>query len=269
MAKARKDAAAGIQPVQKRPAAASKPVKASSASAKASTPGPQAAPAVAPEARAPATQTTEKAPPGSPEASIFVRPKPLSEVLIEAVAIDRDRVTVADLVSHLSSRGLAPLILLMGILNVVTIIPGSSTVMGLPLIFMGIAVILNSRRLWLPEWLAARSFDRVLLQRAVLRAVPYLQKIEKLARPRFWPRGGWILDRTYGIVVLGFSLMITLPIAFGNTMPAIAIILLSMGFAARDGLWVAAGLIAGSVALGILLGVAAAVTLAGASLFGW
>lgn len=216
----------------------------------------------------PPTDFPQDAAPIPPEAALFVHPPPLSEVLIEAAAQPGDRITVADLVAHLSLRGFAPLILLMGILNVVTIIPGSSTIMGLPLIFMALAVIANSRRLWLPRWLAAKSFDRVALQRAVLRAVPYLQRIERLARPRLWPRGGWILDRAYGILVLCFALMITLPIAFGNTMPAIAIILMSLGFAARDGIWVAAGLVAGAIALGILMGVAAAVTFAGASILG-
>ncbi|WP_343117315.1 exopolysaccharide biosynthesis protein [Ostreiculturibacter nitratireducens] len=205
---------------------------------------------------------------GTEESSVFTHPKPLSAVLMEAATQPGERITLGELVASLSSRGFAPLILLMGILNVVTIIPGSSTVMGLPLVFMGIAVILNSRRLWLPSRLSEKSFDRALLLRAVLKARPWLERIERLARPRFWPKGGWILDRAYGIIVLCFALMITLPIAFGNTMPAISIILLSLGFAARDGLWVAGGLVAGSVAVGILMGLAAAVAFAGTSLLG-
>lgn len=221
-------------------------------------------------AQQPAPAAGPAAPDPSPteEASVFTHPRALSAVLLDAATRPGDRITLGELVTRLSSRGFAPLILLMGILNVVTIIPGSSTVLGLPLVFMGIAVILNSRHLWLPRRLAEKSFDRGALLRAVLRAQPYLERIERLARPRFWPKGGWILDRAYGIIVLAFALMITLPIAFGNTMPAISIILLSLGFASRDGLWVAGGLLAGSVALGILIGLAAAVGFAGASLFG-
>ncbi len=203
-----------------------------------------------------------------PETTLFVHPKRLSQVLVEAAAHPGERISVRDLTSYLAARGFAPLVLLMAMLNVVTIIPGSSTVMGMPLVFMGIALTLNARRMWLPQWLARKSFDRAALQRTVTRALPYLDRIERLAKPRFWPRGGWVLDRAYGIIVLVFALMITLPVPFGNTAPALAIILLSMGFAARDGLWVAAGLMMGATALGIVVGIAGAISVAGASIFG-
>ncbi|MCW3782381.1 exopolysaccharide biosynthesis protein [Defluviimonas salinarum] len=199
----------------------------------------------------------------------FREPKPLSQVLVEAVSGPTPRLTLGELVGHLSSRGLAPLILLMGMINVVTIIPGSSTVLGLPLVFLGLALLVGARTLWLPASLRDRSFDRAALQRGVERALPYLQRIERLAHPRLWPWGQVLLDRIYGAIVLFLGLMVTLPVPFGNTMPAISIILLSLGFTARDGLWVVAGLFTTVLALGIVLGFAGAATVVGASLLGY
>lgn len=204
----------------------------------------------------------------TPGDGLFIHPRPLSDLLLETASEGGERVSVEELALSLSARGFAPLILLMALLNIFTIIPGSSTVMGLPLIFMGIAVILNSRKLWLPRRLARASMSRALLLKGVLRAKPWLERIERLVRPRFWPRGGWVLDRLYGILVTFFAVLITMPIAFANTMPAITIILLSLGFAGRDGIWVVAGLIAGTVAIGILVGVIATLIL-GANLIGW
>ncbi len=196
-------------------------------------------------------------------------PRPLSVVLVEAAAGEAERITVGELVDHLSSRGLAPLILLMGLINVFTIIPGSSTVLGLPLVFLGLSLLIGARSLWLPARLRAKSFDRAKLRRTIDLALPWLHRIERLAHPRGWPWGQALLDRAYGAIVLFLGLMITLPVPFGNTMPAISIILLSLGFTARDGLWVAAGLLATATAFGIVMGVAGAVTVAGARLLGF
>jgi hypothetical protein len=195
-------------------------------------------------------------------------PKRLSEVLVAAANHPGDRVSVGDLVLRLSDFGLAPLILLIGVLNVVTIIPGSSTVLGAPLVFLGVALIFGQRTLWLPRRLRQKTLDSAALRRTVSRALPYLERIERAVRPRCWPGGNAVLDRGYGILVLFFALLITLPVPFGNTMPAITIILLSMGFTAKDGLWVVAGLLCGAMAIGVVIGIAGAIGLAGASIFG-
>ena len=69
--------------------------------------------------------------PGHPD---FIHPseKRVSDLMEQAVAGAAERVSVGDLVRRMSARGLAPLVMLVAILNIVTIIPGSSTVMGLP-----------------------------------------------------------------------------------------------------------------------------------------
>ena len=192
----------------------------------------------------------------------------LSELLTAAAASGAERITLGELVERLSTRGLAPLVLLMGIINVVTIVPGSSTVLGLPLVFLGLALAVGAGSLWLPAALRRRSFDRATLAGAIDRALPYLRRVERLARPRLWVGLPGLTDRLYGLIVLLLGLMVALPVPFGNTMPGIAIILLSLGFTARDGLWVAAGLLAMAVALAVVLGAGAAIGFAGASLFG-
>lgn len=200
----------------------------------------------------------------------FLHPhvKPLSEVLQDAVVQLSGRVTVGELVEKLSSRGLAPLVLLMGLLNIVTIIPGSSTVLGLPLVFLGISLILGARILWLPRRLRQASFEHAGLEKTVNRAIPYLRRIERLARPRYWPGLDGLMDRIYGALVLFFALLISLPVPFGNMMPAITITLISLGFTARDGLWVVAGLFTGAMAVGVILGFAGAAHFIGMSIFG-
>jgi hypothetical protein len=208
--------------------------------------------------------------PGAPSAASFRKSaqERLSDLLARSVTGTSDRVTVGELVRRLSARGLAPLVMMVGLLNIVTIIPGSSTIMGLPLVFLGISLLTGARRLWLPKRLRAAGFDRAGMARTVERALPYVRRIERMAHPRFWPGGDAVLDRIYGALVLFLALMVTLPIPFGNTMPAVAIVLLSLGFTARDGLWVAAGLLAAAIAIGVVIGFISAVGLAGLHIFG-
>lgn len=210
----------------------------------------------------------------------FIHPevKPLSVVLTEAAQhigaslqeTGGSRVTVGQLVEHLSSRGLAPLVLLVALLNVVTIIPGSSTILGMPLVFLGLGLVMGARHIWLPKRVQGWSFEFTALEKTVTRGVPWLHKIERLARPRFWLWPGMeaLADRLYGVLVLVFALMITLPVPFGNTMPAITITLISLGFTARDGLWVVAGLVTGTLAVGVILGFAGAAAFLGMQVFG-
>lgn len=194
--------------------------------------------------------------------------KGLSQLLTDAAEGDTVFITVGELLHRLSARGLAPVVLAMGLLNLVTIIPGSSTVMGLPLVFLGISLMSGARSLWLPVRIRDRAFDRVKLKTMIDRVIPYVQRLERLAHPRYWPGFDGVIDRMYGGFVFLLALCISLPIPFGNTMPAISIVLVSLGFMARDGLWVVAGIFFATLAIGIIIGVAGAITVAGASIFG-
>jgi hypothetical protein len=196
------------------------------------------------------------------------RHRALSELLAEAASGDAPTISVGEITHALSARGLAPVVLAMGILNVVTIIPGSSTIMGLPLVFLGISLVIGARTLWLPERVRNHSFERAKLRALLDRALPYVRKLERLAHPRYWPGMNGLLDRLFGLFVLVMALSISLPIPFGNTMPALAIILVSLGFIARDGLWVIAGLFVATLAVGIVIGVGGALAIAGMSVLG-
>jgi hypothetical protein len=224
-----------------------------------------------PRGAAPDDEPGGQARPGIVSGEEFARPrlKGLSELLADAAEGDSIYITTGELVERLSARGLAPVVLAMGLLNIVTIIPGSSTIMGLPLVFLGISLMIGARRLWLPQKFRDRAFDRARLKSMIDRIIPYVQKLERLAHPRYWPGFDYVIDRAFGAFVFVLALCISLPIPFGNTMPAISIILVSLGFMARDGLWVVAGLFAATLAVGVIIGVAGAITLAGSSILGF
>ncbi|MEO8530387.1 MAG: exopolysaccharide biosynthesis protein [Deltaproteobacteria bacterium] len=194
-------------------------------------------------------------------------PRRLSDLILESTASGPNFMTVGELMEKLSAQGLAPVILFFGVLNTMAVIPGSSAITGFPVILMGLAVMFGYKGIWLPVRARSYMFDRAKLHVGVERAVPWLKKIEKYVHPRLWPVYGFIPDFLYGLAVVILAIIITLPIPGANLVPAIGIILLSIGFASRDGAWVLAGLFITTLALGIVIGAAAAALAGAGSLF--
>jgi hypothetical protein len=201
------------------------------------------------------------------------RPSPedrltLSDLLQASVDGEEPFISVGEFVRRLSVRGLAPVVLAMGFLNLFSVIPGSSTIMGLPLVFLGISLMIGARSLWLPLRVRSHEIPRERLKAAVDKVLPYVHRLERLAHPRLWPGYDAVLDRLFGLFVFCFAVVICLPVPFGNMVPALAIILTALGFMARDGAWVVAGMFVATLAAGIIIGVAGAIAVAGSSIFG-
>lgn len=176
----------------------------------------------------------------------------LSQILQAATAGQPARMSVGTLSERLSARGLAPLVLMMGVLNCFAVIPGTSTILGLPLVFLGISLVIGARRLWLPRRIRDHEFETDALRKAISKAVPYIRRIERFVRPRYWPGGEVLTYRIYGLIVLAAGVIVVLPIPFGNLLPSITVILLSIGFVERDGLWVLGGLLFGTAVVVVL-----------------
>lgn len=171
------------------------------------------------------------------------RARPLSQLLTElGVDRSRDRVSVADLLFALRDRALAALLLIFALPNVVPVPPGTSALLGAPLLFLAAQLALG-RRPWLPKVIANRSMPRSHFSALVSRLTPWLARAERLLRPR------WVLlchppaEYAVGLVCLLLATLVFLPIPLGNMMPALAICLFALGILERDGAWVLAGLI--------------------------
>lgn len=162
----------------------------------------------------------------------------------------KDRVSVADLLLLVPDRALLALILLFSVPNMVPMPPGTSAVLGAPLVILTLQWMLG-RRAWLPLAIAGRSMARADVQRLVRRVEPWLIRGDGLLRPRFALvlRPGW--ERFASVVCVLLALILVLPIPLGNMAPAFAISLLALGFLRRDGLWVLAGIVAAFVSIAV------------------
>lgn len=184
---------------------------------------------------------------------------PLSDVL-HALAQDdsRERIAVGDLLSALGDRAVAALLFIFAVPNVLPVPPGTSAILGAPLVFLA-AQLAFGRRPWLPTVIARRTMMRADFAALVRRIGPSLARAERLLRPRAIGLALPPMEYIVGLVCLLLSIVLVLPVPLGNMLPAFAISLLALGIMERDGLWILAGLAVAAVSAVVVSGVVFAV----------
>ncbi|RYE78974.1 MAG: exopolysaccharide biosynthesis protein, partial [Hyphomicrobiales bacterium] len=108
----------------------------------------------------------------------------LAAILI-ALADDtsRERVSVADLVAVMQDRAFGALMLIFAMPNALPTPPGTSAILGAPLVFLAAQLMLG-RKPWLPKIIANRSMARGDFATMIGKAAPWIAWAEKLLKPR-------------------------------------------------------------------------------------
>ncbi|ATU90607.1 exopolysaccharide biosynthesis protein [Phyllobacterium zundukense] len=192
----------------------------------------------------------------------------LSSVLVQLGETSADRISFNDILSALSERSFGALMVLFSALNLLPLPPGTSTIFGIPLVLLSIQLLMGFENPWFPAFIRQKSIRIESYRSFIARLEPLLMRFEKLARPRYWLVPQMIVERVVSIVALLMSLIVILPIPLINQMPALSIILLSIGLGEQDGVWLGTGLLVAALAAGIAIGLGASVGLAALHIFG-
>jgi hypothetical protein len=148
-------------------------------------------------------------------------------------------VTLGAVAERLGHAATGTLLLLCGLAGLV---PGLAVVLGVPLCLLAMGLLLGREEAWLPHRSRTHSIKAHRLVTAIDRVVPWLRWLERWLRPR----AAWVMSgagrRAIGLAALICGMLIMLPVPFGNTAPAVAVIVLAVGMIARDGVMVLAGL---------------------------
>lgn len=181
--------------------------------------------------------------------------RPLSEMIL-ALSADtlRERISIGDLLTALGDRATAALIFIFAVPNILPTPPGTSTILGAPLIFLAAQLMLG-RAPWLPAFVAKRSIKQADFSALTSSIVPWLVRAEKLLRPRLEGLARPPMEHFIGLLALVLAVVLVLPIPLGNMLPALAISLLALGVLERDGVWVLAGLAASVASATLVTGV--------------
>lgn len=187
------------------------------------------------------------------------RKKTLSEILLEiAEDTSRDFITIGTLMKALEGRARAALILIFAFPNALPAIPGTSGILGLPLLYITFQMMLG-RNPWLPKIISDRGLARERFAQLMDKLLPYLARTERLLRPRLRALSGHTAEYFLGAVCLILAIVLTLPVPLGNMLPAFSMCLIALGVLERDGVWVILGLISSVIALVISAGVVYAI----------
>ena len=157
-----------------------------------------------------------------------------------------DGVTLAEIRDLIGQDGLLIFtIFLTTVFMIPVSIPGVSTVFGSAILLIGIHRLFR-RNLWLPKFIAHRSFPSDKLRAGLNRGSVWLNRLERLSHPHRLSRLATtgFSDTVNSLALIGGAVLLMAPfgfVPFSNTLPALAILLLAVGLLQRDGLCILLG----------------------------
>jgi len=166
--------------------------------------------------------------------------------------LPEDRITLGALLDVFGDEGLLLLTMLLTLVFLIPVsIPGVSTVFGAAILLVGISRLLG-RPLWLPARIRHRDLPAAKLRPGLQQGMTWVRRLERISRPR---RLKSIIDgrarlQLTNLAFIVAAVLLMAPfgfVPFSNTLPALALLLYSVGMVQRDG---------GAVLLGHLANVA-------------
>ena len=186
-------------------------------------------------------------------------PRRLSRILADLAREANGVITVEQ---ALGDRSFATLLVFFAAINLLPFPPGSTLILGVPLLLIAAQMTFGARTAWLPAFVLRKSVSAERFRQITANLVPRLERLERIVRPRYWPFAGFRADRVVGVFALILAIIVTLPIPFGNWLPAFACTLVGLALSERDGILLAAAFCCALVALviiGSIIGTAGAV----------
>jgi len=178
---------------------------------------------------------------------------PLSALLLSLADGPPGVLSLGEVVEHFGRRAFGAVLFVFAIPNLLPLPPGSSTVLGLPLLVIAPQLAFGARQPWIPPALARRTVARETLGRVFCRAAPWVEQAERLTTRRLGFMFGRPGDLLIGIVCSLLAAVLILPIPLGNMLPAAAVAALGMSLTQRDGLLTMVGYLLAIASAGLLL----------------
>jgi hypothetical protein len=183
----------------------------------------------------------------------------LSEIFARTLDANADGVVVlGEVLDKAGDRGYGFLLILLAIPAFIPILPpGTSGVLGALMSIVALQMLFGLKQPWFPKRWRQKVLSPKVVQAIQTRGVAMLRKIERVSHPRGrrFTRNGLIL-RLSALVVIALALVLSSPMPFMNTLPALGVLLIGVGLANHDLYFLSAGWAIGIVvALIVVLGI--------------
>lgn len=153
-------------------------------------------------------------------------------------------ITIGQIIDQLGDRAFALALLVFSIPCVIAgVIPGFSTLTGIPIMLIAAQMLLARDVIWLPAATRSKEIPRDTLTSVLLKSIPTVVWLEKFLRPRWQWVGTHLGERFIGLMIVGLAIILSMPIPGGNFLPSISISILALAVLERDGLLGALGVI--------------------------
>lgn len=181
----------------------------------------------------------------------------IAGALRQAAERDQSHLTLSRLVELLGQKSHRLLLLVVSLFNMIPGPPGYGGTIALTTGVIAVAMLMG-RPIRLPRILGDRQLPLDLMIRASNQVVKVAAILSRFSRPRLRWLTGAAANLPYAILVIGVSVVMSLPIPFINAIPNVGLCIIAFSMLNRDGVGVAVGL--GATAIGL--------TVAGAIFFG-
>ena len=156
---------------------------------------------------------------------------------------EKESISAGDMLDAAGRSAYGPLLMLIAIVNISPIgaIPGVAVGSGLIAILLGGQMLFSGGSLWIPSWIERKSIDSGRVKRALNKARPVLDWIDRIPRPRLQEltEGAWADGAGVGVIVMGLLMFPMALVPWGVLAPAIPLLALGLALMARDGLLMA------------------------------
>jgi hypothetical protein len=196
-------------------------------------------------------------------------PPRLSEVFQSLANDAAGPVTVRQIRDALGDRSFAALLVFFAAINLLPLPPGTTLVLGMPLMIVSAQMVWGRKIAWLPEFILVRSVQAEQFRALAERFIPRLVWLERWIKPRFWPMPDRYDERVIGLLALVMGTLVTLPIPLGNWFPALSIALAGLALSERDGILLGISAVAGAFSVVMIVALAGTVNYALHAIAGW
>lgn len=182
-----------------------------------------------------------------------------------------DRVTLSEVLTLAGERTFGFLFVLLALPSALPIpAAGYSTPFGIVMLLLAVQLIVGSKSPWLPARIMKYPLPLDKVQGLVKAGIPWMQRIEKVCKPRLRGICMTQIGRTFlGIAIALMAISMMIPIPGTNTLPAMGIFVIGFGLLEDDGAIAIGGLTLCVMGAILTTSILYAIAVGGTSLYDW
>ncbi len=188
-----------------------------------------------------------------------------SEILARLAHTELESIDVGTLLEALKDRSFGIILILFALPNAILPV---AWVLGTPILLFSIQMMLGWQQPWLPAFMKRPKLSRETFVKVMEYVSRYLAIIESWLKPRW----NWLttdrMERVIGAYLTFLTVVLLVPVPFGNALPSFGIAIIAAGLLEKDGVAIVVGSIIGLIGTVYIVALIGGVVAAGKAIFG-